>query len=315
MKTTFGRWGWLLMTAMIASAATAQESRPSTRPTPAPVYDEKADAKADIAAAVKRAGAENKRVLVVYGANWCGWCKLLAEFFKTEKAIAKTLFYEYEIVKVDVARFDKNVDIARGYGADIKQGIPYLTVLDGAGKVLTNQDTGSLENGPKHDAVKVQAFLEKWKATPLDAEEVIKTALATAAKDKKQVMAHFGAPWCGWCKRFEQFFSRTDPAAIMATDYLIVKIDIDRMTHGKDLEKRWRKKEGGIPWIAVLDDKGEPRVVSEDAKGDTIGHPWEPAEVDVFMDMLAKTRKSMTDAQMEALKKLLLAQKAEQKAK
>ncbi|HIC22742.1 MAG TPA: hypothetical protein EYO84_04895, partial [Planctomycetes bacterium] len=38
------------------------------------VYDVEADASADIAAAVASAHKNNKRVLVVYGGNWCGWC-------------------------------------------------------------------------------------------------------------------------------------------------------------------------------------------------------------------------------------------------
>jgi hypothetical protein len=37
-----------------------------------PIYNEKADAKADIAAALKLANRENKRVLLKFGGNWCG---------------------------------------------------------------------------------------------------------------------------------------------------------------------------------------------------------------------------------------------------
>ncbi len=301
----------LFVAGFASSGTVAQDSKPAAKPKPK-VYDEKADAKVDIAAAVTRAAADNKRVLVVFGANWCGWCVLLSDMFKSNPDIAKTLNYEYEVVKVDVGQFDKFTDITTAYGCELKQhGIPYLTVLDAAGKVLTNQDTGSLEAGPKHDPAKVVAFLDKWKAPPLDAEEVLKAALARAAKEKKKVMLHFGAPWCGWCHRFEEFFARPEPAAIMATDFLMVKVDEDRMTHGKDVEMRFRKGRGGIPWTVVLSETSEILGVSEDATGKNIGHPWEPAEVDVFIALLKKNAQATTADQIERLKTLLLAQRAE----
>ncbi len=159
-------------------------------------YDPKADAKGEIAAALARAKNGHKRVLIAFGGNWCGWCKKLHEAFKTEKELARLLKYEYEQVLVDVGRFDKNADLAASYGADLKKhGVPFLTVLGADGKVLVNQNTSDLESGDHHDAAKVRAFLEKWKAEPLDAEKVYKDAQARAASEKKSILLHLGAPW------------------------------------------------------------------------------------------------------------------------
>ena len=108
------------------------------------VYDEKADAKADVTAALARAKAENRRVLVVWGGNWCGWCVKLADVFAKDKDVAKELQYEYDVVKIDIGQFDKHMELAATYAAEFKaSGVPYLTVLDGNGKVLANQETGS----------------------------------------------------------------------------------------------------------------------------------------------------------------------------
>jgi hypothetical protein len=41
-------------------------------------------------------------------------------------------------------------------------GLPVLVVLDAAGKALTTQDTGKLEEGDHHDPAKVLAFLNQW---------------------------------------------------------------------------------------------------------------------------------------------------------
>ena len=67
-------------------AATAAE--PQSHPPRAPIYDEKADARAQIAAALETARQENKRVLVEFGGNWCGWCYKLYDVFHNDPEVA-----------------------------------------------------------------------------------------------------------------------------------------------------------------------------------------------------------------------------------
>ncbi|HPA50181.1 MAG TPA: thioredoxin family protein [Thermoanaerobaculia bacterium] len=130
------------------------------RPPSPPVYDEAADAKADVAAAVAKAKKEKKRVLVTLGANWCGWCRTLDRLFTKDEAVSAALAASYIPVKVDVGRMTKNLELAKGWGADPKTGVPLLVVLDGTGKAVKVQETGSLESGKRHDPEKVIAFLK-----------------------------------------------------------------------------------------------------------------------------------------------------------
>jgi hypothetical protein len=188
--------GAAIAAVLLAAAPTsvAQESAPK-RPTK-PVYDEKADAKVDLAAATARAAADHKRVLVVFGGNWCGWCVKLHELCKNDAKVSRALLYEYEVVRVDVGRFEKNLDLVPGAAEGMKKsGLPYLAVLDDAAKVVALQDTGSFENGDLHDPKKVLAFLDAQKAAPLDAEATLKAAAERAAREQKLVMVHLGAPW------------------------------------------------------------------------------------------------------------------------
>src|SRR5580698_187663 len=99
-----------------------------------PVYDEKANAKELIDSALVAAKRENRRVLIQWGGNWCSWCLLLHERFKSDKDLAKTLRYEYDVVYID----SKNAELMKKYGVDQNEGVPYLTILDGDGKVLIN---------------------------------------------------------------------------------------------------------------------------------------------------------------------------------
>lgn len=163
-----------------------------------PVYDETANAGQDIANALVKAKKDNKRVLIQWGANWCGWCVKLHGLYKEDKKIARKLLYDYEVVYVDMGRFDKNIDVAKKYGAYEKikgSGIPFLTVLDGTGEVLVNQETGSLEKDKGHDPEKVLAFLTKYAAKPLDANILLQESMKQAKLTNKNIFTYFSAPW------------------------------------------------------------------------------------------------------------------------
>ena len=108
-------------------------------------YDEKADAKADIATALAKAKKNNKRVLLMFGANWCGWCHKLHGVFESNREVGRTLLYEYERVNIDIGKMDKNTGLGRKDGARTdKGGGPARTVLDGDGQGIDNQETGAL---------------------------------------------------------------------------------------------------------------------------------------------------------------------------
>jgi len=257
-------------------------------PPPAGVYDEKADAGADVAAALARAGQQHKRVLLVFGANWCPWCLKLHNLFESNRQIARLLLYEYETVLVDIGRMNKHLDLARRYGADLrKAGVPFLTVLDAAGKTLVNQETGSLEAGDHHDPDKVKAFLTRWKTEPPDAKTAYSHALARAAREDKRVLVSFSAPWCTWCRRFEAFMVRRDIAVVMDRAYVWLNVDTERMPRAKELDQSIRGK-GGYPWFAVQDASGKTLMTSEGAQGN-VGYPVEPHEIAHFVEVIRRT--------------------------
>jgi thiol-disulfide isomerase/thioredoxin len=91
-------------------------------------YDEAADGRAELAAAIARAKAANKRVLVKFGANWCPDCRVLAGALEIPdiKSYAESKF---ELVSIDVGRRNKNLDLAAKYGQGLK-GVPTVVVVD-----------------------------------------------------------------------------------------------------------------------------------------------------------------------------------------
>src|SRR5262245_923438 len=93
-----GRWigASFLLIGFLAGMVWAQEVKTQAKASkPADIYDVKADAKAEVAAALARAARENKRVLVMFGGNWCGWCHKLHAVFRENDDIRTLLRNEY----------------------------------------------------------------------------------------------------------------------------------------------------------------------------------------------------------------------------
>lgn len=148
----------LLAVAALAADAPAKPAKPA-------IYDEAADGAKQIDVALQSAKKGNQRVLLQFGANWCGWCHRLHKLFQEDSRIAAKLKQEYVVVMVDVNKAH-NADIDKRYGNPTRFGLPVLVVLDAEGKVLTTQDTGQLEDGDHHDPAKVLAFLTEWSSKP-----------------------------------------------------------------------------------------------------------------------------------------------------
>jgi protein disulfide-isomerase len=115
---------------------------------PPPIYDEGVDAKAAIKATLTEAEQAKLPVLVVFGANWCGDCRMLDTTFKHGPS-APLIAQHFKVVKVDVGRFDRNVDIAEGYRVPLKKGIPAVAVLSPQGKLLYATEGGELADARK----------------------------------------------------------------------------------------------------------------------------------------------------------------------
>ena len=100
-------------------------------PLPYP-YDEKANATAALDKALARAKATNKRVLIDMGGNWCGDCRILAATMDLPEMKA-FIHRNFEVVSVDVGRFDKNLQIPARYGITERlEGVPAILIVDPA---------------------------------------------------------------------------------------------------------------------------------------------------------------------------------------
>jgi protein disulfide-isomerase len=108
-------------------------------------YNEQADAKLDIKQALKQAATTQTPIIIVFGANWCGDCKMLDTAMKTG-ASAPLLTRDFQIVKVNIGHWDRNYDVAKTYGVPLEKGIPAVAIISAKNEVLYVTREGELAN-------------------------------------------------------------------------------------------------------------------------------------------------------------------------
>jgi hypothetical protein len=129
------------------------------------LYPAPQEARAEIRAALASAATDHKRVILVFGANWCYDCHVLDAAFHS-KEIAPLVNANYHVVHINVGDDgDKNLDLAENYGVPLKQAvrIPSLAVLAPDGKVIFSQKQGEFDDSARIGPADVVEFLNKWK--------------------------------------------------------------------------------------------------------------------------------------------------------
>lgn len=126
------------------------------------IYSETADAHVEVRDALAKAAREHKRVILDFGGNWCGDCKVLDIYFHQEPN-ASLLASNFVLVDVNIGHYDKNLDLAQRYDVPLKKGVPALAVLDRRGHLLYSQRQGEFEAMRHMDPGSVTQFLDRWK--------------------------------------------------------------------------------------------------------------------------------------------------------
>jgi hypothetical protein len=127
------------------------------------IYPATADAHAEIKEAEEKAAREHKRLLLVFGANWCFDCHVLDLAFH-QPDLAPILAANYEVVHIDLGPDEhKNADLVQKYEIPLNKGIPALAVAESDGTLVISQKNGEFEDARGLTPEVLAEFLNKWK--------------------------------------------------------------------------------------------------------------------------------------------------------
>jgi thiol-disulfide isomerase/thioredoxin len=143
------------------------------------------------------------------------------------------------------------------------------------------------------------------------ASQVLSAAKAKAAAEHKVIFVHFGASWCGWCKRLDAFLERPEIRPVFERYFIPVKLVVQENDKNKALENPGAQallKElggpSGLPYSAFLDAQGA-LIVNSKLDGENIGYPAQPKEIDYFVQMMRKAAPRMSGDDLKTIETAL----------
>ena len=164
------RFIYILSLFILSSSATfAQTNAPQTAVKTAEVktverekFDPKRIAADDLKSAITKATAENKRIILDVGGEWCVWCREMDNFLIRNAELGKLREDNFVWVKVNMSEENENKEFLANYPE--AKGYPHLFVLEKDGALLKSKDTSELEDGKKsYNLQKFNDFLNEYK--------------------------------------------------------------------------------------------------------------------------------------------------------
>ena len=132
------------------------------------LYNPNANAEKEIAAAVKKAKAEHKFVLIQAGGNWCIWCKRFALTVAGDPKLDSVANADFVIYHLNYSPENLNSAEFAKLGFPQRFGFPVIIILDDKGNRIHTQNSEYLEEGKGYNKEKVLEFLEAWSPKALD---------------------------------------------------------------------------------------------------------------------------------------------------
>lgn len=110
--------------------------------TPLPLpYDEKVIDSLQLDKFIDMSISKGKQPVVIFGGNWCPDCRIL-DGTLAMPTIKKFLQQHYQVMHIDIGRYDRNMELMDHLNIETKKGVPRVVILD-LEKNIVNSSTSS----------------------------------------------------------------------------------------------------------------------------------------------------------------------------
>lgn len=125
-------------------------------------YNERDDATRAVDEALARAAKNHKRVLIDLGGNWCADCRIFAGVMDLPEVRA-FVSARYEVVYVDVGRFNRNLQIPERFGiAEPLEGVPSVLIVQSDGTLVNRGRIAALMDARTMTPQAMADWLAYW---------------------------------------------------------------------------------------------------------------------------------------------------------
>ena len=103
--------------------------------------------------------ASGKQPIIIFGANWCPDCRIFSGTMDIPK-ISKFIDKKFNILYIDVLRYEINMQLMEEYGIPSEEGIPRVLVFDKNKNVINNSNTTEWRTARDRTAQEIFDFFQ-----------------------------------------------------------------------------------------------------------------------------------------------------------
>tara|TARA_B100001093_G_C26505113_1_gene875019 strand:- start:171 stop:746 length:576 start_codon:yes stop_codon:yes gene_type:complete len=104
----------------------------------------------------------NKQPIVIFGANWCPDCRILSAVLDLQ-TVNKYMDDNFEILYIDLGRYDINMSLMEFFDIMPQQGIPRVVILNKDKEVLNIKDTGEWTTARSRTKQEIFNYFQEYK--------------------------------------------------------------------------------------------------------------------------------------------------------
>tara|TARA_E500000331_G_scaffold11815_1_gene10800 strand:- start:117 stop:692 length:576 start_codon:yes stop_codon:yes gene_type:complete len=104
----------------------------------------------------------NKQPVVIFGANWCPDCRILSAVLDLQ-TVNKYMEDNFEILYIDLGRYDINMSLMEFFDIMPQQGIPRVVILNKDKEVLNIKDTGEWTTARSRTKQEIFNYFQEYK--------------------------------------------------------------------------------------------------------------------------------------------------------
>ena len=133
-----------------------------TKPLPLP-YDGNVYSVNDLNKFINTTIQSDKQPILIFGANWCPDCRIFSGTMNIPK-IKSYIDKNFQILYIDVKRYEINMELMEEYGIPSAEGIPRVLVFDKNKNLLNNSNTAEWRTARDRSSQEIFNFFQEMKS-------------------------------------------------------------------------------------------------------------------------------------------------------